>query len=168
MNRAERLQELLRLDGLIAAAKARSTEHRVALNLEATGEYEREGMAPTWRWPDLGTVILPLSQEAAVVSDPEALLAWCSERHPEQVFTVVQIRPAYVAALLQGAVLVDGTAADPSTGEVIPGLAVRTGGIPKALTIRATPDATAIFTEAGRQMLDQLMPATAEVPGGAE
>jgi hypothetical protein len=173
MNRAERLQELLRLEGLIAAAKERVTDHRVALNAEAAGEYEREGMAPTWRWPDLGTVILPVSKETTVVSDPEALVKWCRERYPTEVETLAQIRPAFQVALLQRC---RGDAGgdyvvDMATGELVPGLAVRPGGVPKALTIRPTPEATALFAAVGRQTLDGLFEPVghleaAEVPGG--
>jgi hypothetical protein len=161
MNRSERLQELLRLDGLIAAAKERAAEHRVALNAEAAGEYEREGMAPTWRWPDLGTVILPISKETAVISDMEALVEWCRQRHPSELETLVQVRPAFQLALMHRVQPAGEVVVDPATGEIVPGLAVRAGGAPKALTIRPTPEATAVFAEAGRQMLGLL------IPGGA-
>lgn len=167
MNRVERLQELLRLDGLIAAAKDRVSEHRVALSTEAGGEYEREGMAPTWRWPDLCTVILPISKETPVVTDAEALVDWCRERYPSELETFVRIRPAFQDALLRRGQPVGESVMDPATGEAIPGMGVRPGGIPKALTIRATPEATALFAAVGRQMLDDLM-ATADIPGGAE
>lgn len=168
MNRSERLQELLRLDGLIAAAKERATEHRVALGAEAAGEYEREGMAPTWRWPDLGTVILPISKETPAIADPEALVEWCRLRYPSELETFVRIRPAFQDALLKRAQPVGESAMDPATGEAIPGLSVRPGGIPKALTIRATPEATALFAAVGRQMLDELMPATADETAGVQ
>lgn len=156
MNRVERLQELFRLEGLITAARERVTDHRAALGAEAAGEYEREGMAPTWRWPDLGTVILPVSKETPVVADPEALVEWCRQRHPSELETLVQIRPAFQAALMHrvspsGDVVID------VTGEVVPGLAVRAGGVPKALTIRPTSDATALFAAVGRRTLDDLL-----------
>lgn len=167
MNRAERLQELLRLDGLIAAAKDRAGEHRIALATEAAGEYEREGMAPTWRWPDLGTVILPISKETPVVADAEALVEWCRQRYPSELETFVRVRPAFQDALLKRAQPMGESAMDPATGELIPGMGVRPGGVPRALTIRATPEATALFAEVGRQLLDDLM-APAETAGGAE
>jgi hypothetical protein len=165
MNRSDRLQELLRLDGLIAAAKERASQHRATLGAEAAGEYEREGMAPTWRWPELGTVILPISKETPVVADAEALVEWCRERYPSELETYVRIRPAFQDALLRRAQPMGECAMDPATGEVIPGLGVRPGGIPKALTIRATPEVTDLFAKAGRQMLDELMPSSAEIPG---
>jgi hypothetical protein len=176
MNRAERLQELLRLEGLITAAKERVGEHRVALNAEATGEYEREGMAPTWRWPDLGTVILPVSKETVVVADPAAVLAWVKERHPSEVEHIEQVRPSFMVALLQRLAPAADIVVDPTTGEMVPGLAVRAGGVPKALSIRPTPAASELFTAVGRQALEEMLaPAepvghleAAEIPGGAE
>lgn len=154
----------MRLEGLAAAARAAATEHRIALNAEATAEYEREGMAPTWRWPDIGTIILPVSKEAATVQNAAALVEWCSERYPTEVETLSQIRPAFQAALMKRAVIDGSSVVDPVTGEIMPGLAVRPGGIAKALTIRPTPDAEALFAAVGRQMLDDLLAPA----GGAE
>lgn len=171
MNRAERLQELLRLEGLITAAKERVTDHRAALNAEASGEYEREGMAPTWRWPDLGTIILPVSKETTVVADADALAKWCQQRYPTEVETLVQIRPAFQVALLQRTRGDGDGVVDMATGELVPGLAVRAGGVPKALTIRPTPEASALFTEVGRQELEHLLAPVghlepSEIPAG--
>jgi hypothetical protein len=160
VNRSERLQALLRLEGLASAARALAAEHRIALNAEATAEYEREGAAPTWRLADLGTIILPVSHETPVVQDAVAFTAWCSERYPSEVETLAQIRPHFQATLLKRVQPLGEVVMDPATGEAIPGLGVRAGGIPKALTIRATPEAEAVFAAIGRRELADLLQPT--------
>lgn len=162
MNRAERLQALMRLEGLASAARELAAEHQIALNAEACAEYEKEGSAPTWRLPDLGTIILPVSKETPVVQDAAAFVGWCRERYPSEVETLAQIRPHFQAALLKRVQPLGEVVMDPSTGEAIPGLGVRAGGIPKALTIRADPTAEAVFAAIGRRELADLL-APAEV-----
>lgn len=157
----------MRLEALAAAAKSAAADHRAELNAEAAAELEREGTAPTWRLADLGTVTLPVSKETAYVAAPQAFIEWCMQRYPSEVETVVQLRPAFQAALLQRLHLEGDSAVDPATGEEVPGLAVRPGGTPKSLSIRPTPEAGAVFAEVGRQMLASLLEST-EVPGGEQ
>lgn len=157
MNRSERLQALLRLEGLASAARELAAEHRVALNAEATAEYEREGAAPTWRLPDLGSITLPVSHETPFVQDPAAFVDWCRGRYSTEVETVASVRPNFLAAFLKRAQPAGEIVMDPATGEIIPGLGVRPGGIPKALTIRANPEAEAVFAAIGRRELADLL-----------
>ncbi|TDC48847.1 hypothetical protein E1258_27630 [Micromonospora sp. KC207] len=165
MNRTERVQEVLRLEGLADAAKKRAAEHRAALDADARAELEREGTAPSWRLPDIGTVALAVSKEAPVVADIEALTKWCLARYPGEVETVHQIRASFQTALL-GRVVCDGdVVVDPGTGEVVPGMAVRLGGMPQSLSIRPSRDARAVYAAAGAQMLDGLLLLAGEVPG---
>jgi len=165
MNRTERVQEVLRLEGLAAAAKDRAAEHRAALDADARAELQREGTAPSWRLADIGTVALPVSKEAAVIADIEALTRWCLLRCPGEVEIVHQIRASFQTALL-GRVVCDGdVVVDPDTGEIVPGMAVRAGGMPQSLTIRASRDARAVFAAAGAQLLDELLAVADEVPG---
>jgi hypothetical protein len=167
VNRSDRLQQIMRLEALAAAAKTAAADHRAELGAEAAAEFEREGTAPTWRLSDLGTITLPVSKETAYVSDARAFVEWCALRYPSEVETIAQLRPAFQAALLARLHLEGSSAVDPATGEEVPGLAVRPGGIPKSLTIRATPEAGAVFAEVGRQMLERLLAPT-ETAGGAE
>jgi hypothetical protein len=77
------------------------------------------------------------------------------------------VRPAFLAALMARLHLEGATAVDTATGEEVPGLGVRPGGVPKSLSIRPSAEASAVFGEAGRQMLARLVePTPAE--GGAE
>lgn len=167
MNRSDRLQQIMRLEALAAAAKTAAADHRAELGAEAAAEFEREGTAPTWRLADLGTITLPVSQAAAYVADTRAFVEWCMLRYPSEVETIAQLRPAFQSALLARLHLEGTSAVDPATGEEVPGLAVRPGGIPKSLSIRPSADAAVVFAEVGRQMLERLL-APAEVPGGAE
>lgn len=157
MNRSDRLQQILRLEALAAAAKTAAADHRAELNAEAAAEFEREGTAPTWRLQDLGTVTLPVSKEAAYVAAPQAFVEWVTARYPSEVETIAQVRPAFQAALFARLHLEGSSAVDTATGEEVPGLAVRPGGIPKSLSIRASAEASAVFAEAGRQDLERLL-----------
>lgn len=169
MNRTERLQEVLRLEGLAVAARNRAQEHRAALTEDARAELEREGAAPTWRVSDIGTITLPVSKEQPFVFNEAVFLAWCKERHPDQVEHVERVRGAFQASLLSGAFIEEGDVVDGQSGEIVPGVAVRPGGQPQALTIRATPEARALFEADGARLLDDLLAIPAEaaaVPGG--
>ena len=157
MNRAERLQELLRLEGIAAAARERAAEHRAVINADACAEYEREGAAPTYRHPDLATIILPLSKETPFVEDAALFVKWCQERYPSEVVVAPTVRPVFQAALLKRVQPLGEAVVDPATGEEIPGLGVRPGGVPKALTIRPTPEAEAVFAAIGRRDLEDLL-----------
>jgi hypothetical protein len=156
VNRSDRLQQIMRLEALAAAAKTAAADHRAELNAEAAAEFEREGTAPTWRLSDLGTITLPVSKETPYVAAPQAFVDWCMLRYPSEVETIAQVRPAFQAALFARLHIEGESAVDTATGEEVPGLAVRPGGIPKSLSIRASAEASAIFAEAGRQMLEQL------------
>lgn len=165
MNRNERVREVLRLEGIAAAAKRRAGEHRQQLATEAHAELEFHGTAPTWRMPDIGTVTLPLSQEAPAITDIALLLTWVKERHPEEVETVHQVRAAFQTALLQRAVCDGDLVIDPQSGEVIPGMTVRPGGRPGALTFRVPSDIKDVYAALGDSILEALdEPTGAEVP----
>lgn len=160
MNRTERLREVLRLEGVAAAASARARVYRDELTVEARTEFEREGTAPSWRDPDLATMTLGVSHETPYVTNEVALLEWVADRYPDQVETVEQIRPAFRTRLLDEAVIDDGDAVDAETGEVIRGVGVRPGGVAGSLTIRPTHDARVVFTAIGERMLDDLLAPT--------
>lgn len=157
MNRTERLQEVLRLEGLAAAANARAKAHRDELSLEARAELDREGSAPTWRLPDLATISLAVSKETPFVADDWQLLQWCKDRHPDQVETVEQVRGTFRSSLLVTGIISGESVVDNLTGEVVPGLAVRVGGIAQSLTIRPSHAAKALFAEMGERTLAELL-----------
>lgn len=168
MNRTERLQEVLRLEGLAAAANARAKEYREHLALEARDELAREGSAPTWRVPDLATITLAVSKETPYILDEHLLLQWCKQRHPEMVETVEQVKGAFRARLLVEAVISGDAVIDGATGEAVPGAAVRPGGVPQSLTIRASQAARTVYAAMGEQILEGLAGAPAADVAGTD
>lgn len=165
MNRTERVQEVLRLEGLADAARKRAAVHRGVLDTEARAELEQHGTAPSWRLPDIGTVALAVSKEAPVVCDLAALTQWCLVRYPSEVETVPQLRAGFPAALAQRVVCEGDVVVDPRTGEIVPGMTVRPGGVPQTLSIRASRDARTVYAAAAEQLLEGLVLVAAEVPG---
>jgi hypothetical protein len=165
MNRTERLQEVLRLEGLAAAATTRAKYYRDELALEARDELKREGSAPTWRIPDLATISLSVSRETPYVLDEHLLLTWCKQRHPDEVETVEQVRGAFRGHLLATGILSGDSVAEATTGEVIPGLGVRPGGVPQSLTVRPTHAARVVFAAMGERTLEELLAPPAEPQG---
>jgi hypothetical protein len=136
LSRAEKVQEIARREAFAAAYVNAAKELRAEVEADARKEWEENGNGVTWTIRDVGKVCLPLSKEAPVISDIEALLGWTKQRHPEQVQVVEQVRAAYQTFLIQNGVCVGDVVMDPDgTGEAIPGMAVRAGGQPKALSI---------------------------------
>jgi hypothetical protein len=164
MNRTDRIREVLRLEGLAAAARRRADEHREHLAAEARAELEQQGTAPSWRLPDIGTVTLPLSKLTPVVADPAKLVAWAQQRYPTEVETIHQVRAAFQGALLARVLCDEDLVVDPDTGEAIPGLTVRPGGTPGQLTIRASRDVKDVYLALGESVLEALGEPVVEVP----
>lgn len=141
MNRRERVEAVVRLEGIAAAATERAAQLRQDLETEARTELAEQGSAPSWRLPGLGTVTLAVTREAAYVADPAVFMAWVKARFPGEI--VEQVRPSFQTALL-AEVICDGEACEchdrvavhPGTGEIVPGLAVRPGGLPRSLSFR--------------------------------
>lgn len=149
----DRFKEVLLLEGYATAATAAAKALRDELDTEARTEFERTGAAPTWRMADLGTATLPVSKEAVAVADIGALLAWTKERHPEQIRTVEEVHAAFQGWLMANCIVAEGRAVHPETGEVVPGLTVRPGGVPRTLSFRPEPATRALFVEYGEAML---------------
>jgi hypothetical protein len=153
-SRAERIQEILRLEGIAAAARLRAEAHRDALTAEARAELA-SGIAPTWRIADVGTITLPVGKAGPLVDNPAALLAWCQERYPTEVenITTRQIRAAFQGALLRRVLVDEDRVVDPDTGEIVPGLTWSPGGQPKALSFRIDSQVKALFAAAGDELI---------------
>lgn len=147
MNRTDLTKEIARREALASAWSASAKELRTELELAARREFEENGTGVTWTMRDLGRVTLPLSTEAPVIADIDALVKWCKERHPENVETVEQVRAAYQTWLLGNGVCDGEFVVHPETGEVIPGLAVREGGKPKTLTVTVDREVKALYAK---------------------
>ena len=151
MNRAEMTVNVLKLEAAARQLTERAKALRNDLDADARAELEEQGTAPTWRLNDIGTWSLPVSKEAPVVEDPPAFVEWVKGRWPSEVVEVVN--PPFQRALLARLSPVGEGVVDERTGELVPGLGVRPGGVPKTLTFRPAGDALAVAD----QMADKLV-----------
>lgn len=154
MTRADMVREILRLEGLAHAATLAAVDLRTQLADLARAEYTEHGTAPSWRLPGIGSVVLPISQEAPVVANERALVAWLQERHPDAV--EVKPRPSSVTALKRRLRCDGDLVVIADTGEIVPGMTVRPGGEPKSLTITAEKEITAAYLALGAGLLEEL------------
>lgn len=145
MNRAEMTRRVLLLEAAARQCKDRAAKVRADLDADAKAELEEQGTAPTWRL-DIGTWSLPVSKEAATITDGAVLVQWVKRRYPSEVVEVVN--PAFQSALLSRLSTAGEVVVDPATGEVVPGLGVRPGGVPQSLRFRPAGDAQAVADQA--------------------
>lgn len=171
MNRADAVKQAMIWDAAAKKAYARAARWREALDADARAELAEQGTAPTWRLPELGQVTLPVSHEAVIVTDREELAKWVQVNRPAEVETVIKVRPAFEAHLLQAG-RIDGEQVIDAEGTVIPGLGVRPGGVPGTLTFRPSSAAKEALGQAAEAVLDAVsaalhLPAPPEVPDAA-
>lgn len=159
--RATLAQDALFWSAVADAAKEKAQQARAALDLQARAELERDGTAPTWRIPGVGTVPLALTSDSVDVTDPRAYLAWVRDRYPTEIETVVQVRPAFDKALREAAAK-RGAACD-DEGTVIPGLTFRPGGAPRGVSIRPSADAKTTAARTAGEFLTFATRAAGEV-----
>lgn len=151
MNRFDRAREIARREALAAAWSDSARTLRNELDTEAREEYAANGNGITWTWRDFGQVTLPLSNEAIVVTDIDVLKKWVKEHHPEQIRTVEEVWPAFQTHLIKNGVITAEGVKDPATGDVVPGLGVRPGGVPRALTVTVDKDAKQLYANYAAQ-----------------
>jgi hypothetical protein len=158
MNRADKAREAARRDALASAWAASAKTLRGELEAEALAEFEEDGTGVSWTVRDLGRVTLPLSQEAPVIADIDALVKWVKERHPEHLETIEQVRAAFQTWLLQNVqITTDGDVIDPGTGEIVPGMAVREGNRPKSLSITVEPATKRLLAQYATAEVERLL-----------
>lgn len=169
MNRFDATREVLILEAAADQLRERAKEVRLRLDADARAELAEHGSAPTWRLADLGTWSLPVSKEAATVTDGAALTDWCKVRFPMEIVEV--INPAFQRTLLARLMVAGESVVDPITGEVVPGLGVRPGGQAQTLRFKPSSDALAVVDQAAARVaghvVAELLPNMA-APGGAE
>ncbi len=108
--------------------RLKATRERMQAALETSGATKLNASLPNGT--KVGTVSQSTPKPKAVVTDPDALLAWVRETSPSEVASrvVVEVRPAYLAALLAEMTAAGAaTVVDSTTGEVreVPGVEVR-------------------------------------------
>lgn len=157
MNRFEMIRQTLMWEQVAAAARAKAAKFREELDAAARAEYAEQGTAPTWRLPDIGTVSLPVSKETIYVTDEAVLVEWAKRDWPGEVVTVEKIRPAFLRVLLETVAVAAGeVAVDAGSGEIIPGLAVRAGGTPQALSFRPSSAAKEVAAVGAQHLVESL------------
>lgn len=161
MSIADDAKTILLLESFAAEAKRLADERRAALAERARKQLESDGIAPTWRLPEVATVTLGVTKTAAFVADEAKLLAWVHAKHPGHLEEIVRVRPAFLAQLLAAVVVEGEVVADPETGEIVPGIGVRHGGRPDKLSIRAAAGVKAGMAELVAEMLATAHPAIA-------
>jgi len=153
VNRFEMTRQVLLLEAAAAQLKVRAASVRADLNADARAELAEQGTRPTWR-TEMGTWSLPVSEEAATVTDGAQLARWVKQRYPTEI--VETVNPAFQTALLARLQPNGDVVVDPSTGEVVPGLGVRPGGVPLTLRFRADATAQAVAADAAKQLVDNV------------
>ena len=157
MNRADAIKTIVWLDQLAAAAKTEAAKVRADVLADARAEFEEQGMAPTWRIPDIATVAASVTHASVYVEDEAAFVAWVGKRYPTEVETKTVVRAAWQTGFLTRAPGSHGLVADPDTGEVVPGLNVRRGGEFSGISIRPTPAAKEVFAALAEHGLRELV-----------
>jgi hypothetical protein len=150
VKRSDKIQERLRRTALAEAWKAAADTLTDELEQEAREELARNGTRPSWSVQDIADVVLPLSKQAVVIDDIDALKKWTAAEHPEQIQTETTVRPAFQKYLLENARIVDG-APVLEDGTPIPGLKVRQGGIPGTLSFKPTTEVKALLANYAAQ-----------------
>lgn len=152
--RAQLAAEAVWWDAVADEARARSANVREQLDAQARQEFTRDGVAPTWRIPGIGTVPLSLTGDRVDVVDVAAYTEWVIAKHPDNIEITTQIRPAFDKTLRAAAA--KRKAACTADGEVIPGLLFVAGGAAKGIAIRATDDAKTEAAGLAASVLDGL------------
>lgn len=156
MNRADLTKQVLLYDQLAAAAKAKAAIARAELDMQAKAELETQGMAPTWRLPQVGTISLPVSQESIHLTDETALMQWARDNEvPNATESVIRLRADWVRGLEKTLVTSGDLVVDSATGEIVPGYRVRHGGLPMALRIVPSSEAKAMAREYADGLLER-------------
>jgi hypothetical protein len=166
VNRLEATQQVLLLEAAAAQLKERAKAVRLELDADARHEFAEQGAAPTWRLADLGTWSLPVSKETAYVADETEFLDWLKRFHPTEVETLERIRPAFLSRLLPECSGEDGGVVWMREGALVPGLAMRPGGVPQSLRFKPNSDAMAVADQVGAKLAGQLLDGLGIAAGG--
>lgn len=175
LTKAELAQQALFLSSLATKAKERLDAVRSELETIARDELQRDGAAPTWRIPGVGTVPLSLTADTVDVVDQQAYIEWVHASNPGEVETIVtvQVRPAYDKMLREQAAkrgpardaegeVIPGAARD-GLGDVIPGLVFKAGGQAKGISIRPAAAAKEASLQLAEVFVDSLLQSALEV-----
>lgn len=159
MSIADDARTILMLEAFAEEAKRLAGERRVRLSERARKQLADDGIAPSWTLPEVAKVTLGTTKTAPYVADMAKLTAWVAAKHPSELEQTV--RAAFVTRLLGQVQICGEVVADPETGEIVPGIAVRKGGLPGNLSIKAEPGIKPAMAEMVTAMLATAHPAIA-------
>jgi hypothetical protein len=152
-NRAEQARLAVFWRSVAAAATDRAAALTGDLEAQARAEYDRDGSAPTWRIPGVGTVPFTLSSDRVDVADEAAYTAWVATRYPTEVVT--RVRPTFDEQLRKQLAKRGEPLCD-DEGTVIPGLRFVPGGTPRGIQLRPTTEARADASAIANAYLDAM------------
>lgn len=161
----EELAELAELTARQSALKAVVDRRRDALLARLLEQVRTEGAVPNYKLKGLGTVALSCADPETPtytlgVTDEAALVAYVAREFPSEIEIAPRVRPAFLAALTEGAkVLPDGTCMTPE-GELVPGI---TGTLrPPGLRVTIEP---ALKADLVARLEEELEPEANSDPG---
>lgn len=163
MSIADDARTILLLEAFADEAKRLAGERRASLSARARKQLAEDGIAPSWSLPEVAKVTLGTTKTAPYVADMAKLTAWVAAKHPVQMEQ--SVRPAFITGLLSGLAVEGDVAVDRATGEIVPGIGVRQGGLPANLSIKAEPGVKAELAGLVTQMLATAHP---ELTAGGE
>jgi hypothetical protein len=156
LTRAQLTEQVAYYKALAEQAGKRERAFRAELTAQAEKEW-REGSAPTWRIAGLGTVSSSIVNDAVVVDDEAALLAWVKEHNPDEVVTREEVAAPYRNALLKNARVDEATGAlVNAAGEVVPGIKLVAGGQFKGISFLFGDDTKAAYAQAAEEALSRV------------
>lgn len=159
MNRAEMIDAAMYADAMSAAWAAKARQIRADLTEQAREEFEKDGVAPSWR-TGTATVPLALSSDTYRVTNQQAWLEWVHRNRPEELEEIVQVRPSFEKAYFGGLNGIDGVAYN-KDGEVHDFIQHVPGGEPKGISIRPKPGVREAFADIAAAAIEN-QPVTTE------
>lgn len=156
LTRAQLAEQVGYYKALAEQAGKAEKRYRAALTAQAEAEY-RQGTAATWRIPGIGTVSTSIVNDAVVVDDEAALLAWVEKHEPDHVETRKQVAAVYLNALLKNARIDEETGAlVNAAGDPVPGLKLVPGGQFKGISFLFADGAKAAYADVAADALSRV------------
>lgn len=133
-------QRLAALDAYLKALKPVADALRAKVEGDMAAAHDERVGAHLPDGTKLASITRSDGKKSVKVTDEAALLAWCKKEHPEHVYTVEMVRPAYRTFLtdVAGSLPLGSKGLDPSTGRELPFIEVQQGS--PYVTVTATPE----------------------------
>lgn len=129
-----RLARLAKATVLVELVQERVTALRTDVDADVRADYQANANTTKGIVIDgigkVGSITVPLSNDATSVADVDAYTAWVEENYPTEVEYKTVVKSTFQKGHLAGLVgnAEDGTVVDARTGEVVPGVKFKVGG----------------------------------------